>query len=99
MDVSRLNFEGPVEEQIENLLGHVRLSRDDVTDLSALLNDLEQVLRNVWPSKYIYRYIYILLSNDKVVIECLDWTSKFIYMATKSESHVPMSFNIDGWGP
>ncbi|KOB79407.1 U6 snRNA-specific terminal uridylyltransferase 1 [Operophtera brumata] len=49
LNVSLLDFQGDVDQQVASLLEHVRLSRGDVVGLRNLLADLESALRNIWP--------------------------------------------------
>ncbi|KAJ0175918.1 hypothetical protein K1T71_008092 [Dendrolimus kikuchii] len=49
LDTTQLCYEGGFDEQVANLLKSVRLTRQEVENLSQLFDDLEGALQNTWP--------------------------------------------------
>ncbi|KAJ0184067.1 hypothetical protein K1T71_000490 [Dendrolimus kikuchii] len=48
-DTSEFDYEGDFDEQITNLLSYVRLSKQEVENLTLLFGDLDVSLQTVWP--------------------------------------------------
>nr|XP_032518248.1 uncharacterized protein LOC116770755 isoform X3 [Danaus plexippus plexippus] len=48
LDTSKLTFEGDFEQQVEEILLHVRLTKEEVLRLQTLFDDVYNALNKVW---------------------------------------------------
>uniref|UniRef100_A0A1E1WRX3 Uncharacterized protein n=1 Tax=Pectinophora gossypiella TaxID=13191 RepID=A0A1E1WRX3_PECGO len=56
LDTSQLCLEGDFEEQVNQLLTTVRLSRNEVEELERLLSDVSNTLSRAWPGCKVYPF-------------------------------------------
>ncbi|CAK1582445.1 unnamed protein product, partial [Parnassius mnemosyne] len=49
VDPHRIDLSGDFHEQLDNIMAAVRLTQEEVTKLSTLYTDLEEILQQLWP--------------------------------------------------
>ncbi|CAG9583449.1 unnamed protein product [Danaus chrysippus] len=81
LDTSKLAFEGDFEQQVEEILLHVRLSKEEVLRLQTLFDDLYNALSRVWDGIKVHAFgsivtgLGIKASDVDCYVELPSWLS------------------------
>ncbi|OWR54255.1 U6 snRNA-specific terminal uridylyltransferase 1 [Danaus plexippus plexippus] len=102
LDTSKLTFEGDFEQQVEEILLHVRLTKEEVLRLQTLFDDVYNALNKVWDGIKVHAFgsivtgLGIKVSDLDCYVELPSWLSppekSFVFKAKNIFKQEPWKF-------